>query len=294
VGIGLRQPHFETWLARRPPLGFVEVHSENFFAEGGATLALLDAVRASHPVSLHGVGLSLGSACGLDMRHLAQLNRLVERVSPVRVSDHACFARVAQPGQAAVHASDLLPIAFNPGSLAIMVSQVGQVQDRLKRPILVENLSASFQAGGDTVAEVDFLISLCRRSGCQLLLDLHNLMVSGLNRARAAAWPQGSLSRPVAEARALQEALTFVHALPPGMVGELHLAGCDWPVDPGEPVVDDHSQHVSPACWQLYEATLAHLGPIPTLIEWDTDLPPLDALLAEAALAAQRMSQVPA
>lgn len=294
MGIGLRQPHYEPWLAQRPPLGFVEVHSENFFAEGGATLALLDTVRASHPVSLHGVGLSLGSACGLDGQHLAQLARLVDRVEPVRVSDHACFARMALPGQAPVHASDLLPLAFTPGSLAIMVSQVGQVQDRLKRPILVENLSASFQPEGDTLAEVDFLISLCQHSGCQLLLDLHNLMVSGLNRARAAAWPEGHLSRQAAEAQALKEALAFVRALPPNLAGELHLAGCGWPADPGEPVVDDHSQRVSPACWQLYEAALAHLGPTPTLIEWDTDLPPLETLLAEAAQATQRMNPVPA
>ncbi|WP_290871794.1 DUF692 domain-containing protein [Aquabacterium sp.] len=294
VGIGLRAPHHAEWLARRPPMGFVEVHSENFFAEGGATLALLDAVRASHPVSLHGVGLSLGSACGLDAQHLARLARLVARCEPVRVSDHACFARVARPGGAPVHTADLLPLAFNDTTLSLLCEHVEQVQDHLKRPLLVENISTCLPPQGDTMSEAAFLVALTRRTGCQLLLDLNNLRVNGLNRARFAHPEAGALpmSPAEAEAWALREALAWVHTLPPGCVGELHLAGCPAPDDPCQAVVDDHSQRVGESVWALYEATLRHLGPLPTLVEWDTALPPLDTLLAEADLADQRMAAV--
>lgn len=290
VGIGLRAPHHAEWLARRPPLGFVEVHSENFFAEGGATLALLDAVRSTHPVSLHGVGLSLGSACGLDEAHLARLARLVARCEPVRVSDHACFARVTRPDGTTVHAADLLPLAHNEASLALLCDNVARVQDRLQRPLLVENISTCLPPQGDTMSEQAFLVALVRRTGCQLLLDLNNLRVNGLNRARFARHSPNAppLSASQAEAWALREALAFVHDLPPGCVGELHLAGCPQPDDPTQPVVDDHSQRVGDGVWTLYEAALRHLGPMPTLIEWDAALPSLDTLLAEAEEAARR------
>ena len=143
VGIGLRQPHYAPVLDDLPALGFLEAHSENFFADGGAALAVLHQAREHYPVSLHGVGLALGSAAGLDPWHLDRLERLVQRIEPVRVSDHACFARaVPAGGGAAVHANDLLPVAFNEAALAIMASNVEQVQERLRRRILVENLSA--------------------------------------------------------------------------------------------------------------------------------------------------------
>jgi uncharacterized protein len=144
IGIGLRQPHYAQLLNDTPALGFVEVHSENFFADGGAALAVLHQARASYPISLHGVGLALGSAAGLDPWHLDRLERLVQRIEPLRVSDHACFARAPlHAGGAVVHGSDLLPIAFTPASLDIMVRQVAEVQERLRRPIAVENLSAT-------------------------------------------------------------------------------------------------------------------------------------------------------
>ena len=178
VGVGLRPPHLDELMSLRPPLGFLEVHSENHFADGGASVASLEAVRAHYPISLHGVGLSLGSACGLDEAHLMQLARLVERIDPVRVSDHACFARApgpAGPGAlpAVRHASDLLPVAFTEASLDILVRQVQQVQERLRRPILVENLTAYIAYEDDAIPEVEFLMALSRRSGCQLLLDLN-------------------------------------------------------------------------------------------------------------------------
>lgn len=265
VGLGWRQAHYGSLLEQRPALGFIEVHAENFFAEGGATLAVLEAGREAYALSLHGVGLGLGSASGLDGWHLERLARLVERFEPALVSDHACFARVAS----GAHASDLLPVPFNEASLAVMVSHVQQVQDRLRRPLLVENISAYLAWDSDTMAEPAFFNELCRRSGCGLLLDLNNLMVNSRNRGDSPA-------------TAVQSAQAWVAALQPGIVGEIHLAGhCDL----GDVVIDDHGSRVSDELWQLYEHTLRRLGLVPTLIEWDTDVPALEVLLDEVARA---------
>jgi uncharacterized protein (UPF0276 family) len=278
VGIGLRQPHYAPVLDDRPALAFVEVHSENFFADGGAALAVLRQAREHYPVSLHGVGLALGSATGLDPWHLDRLERLVQRIEPVRVSDHACFARAALTGgDTPVHANDLLPIAFNEAALAIIASNVEQVQERLRRPILVENLSAyvSFAGEpGDELAEPAFFAALCRRSGCAMLLDVNNLMVNALNRRE---------TDPLAACK------RFVDALPPGIVGEIHLAGYD---ASGDIVIDDHGSRVRPDVWALYEHALRRFGAVPTLVEWDTAVPPLEVLLDEAQRAARTMSAV--
>lgn len=296
IGIGLRQPHAQSLMAQRPALGFVEVHSENFFAEGGSAIQALLAVRAHYPVSLHGVGLSLGSASGVDEGHLSRLASLVEQVAPVRVSDHASFAHVRPAGAhtpGAVHASDLLPLAFTQASQDVLVANIQRVQDRLRRPILIENLSAYMAYEDDQIPEIEFLIQTCRRSGCQLLLDLNNLLVNGLNRARRLHWQHEPGSEPDRD-RAIQQAraetLDFVWSLPPGMVGQIHLAGFRWPERPDQLVIDDHSQRISPAVWDAYDMALNHLGEVPTLIEWDVDLPPLAVLLDEARLAADVIS----
>ncbi len=275
VGIGLRQPHYAALFETLPPLGFVEVHSENFFADGGAALAVLRQARDHCPVSLHGVGLSLGSAAGLDPWHLDRLARLVERTEPVRVSDHACFARAAPAdGAPVLHANDLLPIAFTPAALDIMVANVQRVQERLGRAMLVENLSAYVSFTDDAMGEPEFLAQLCRRSGCGLLLDVNNLMVNALNTGAA---------DPLAACCA------YVDALPRGSIGEIHLAGY------GEAeglVIDDHGSRVRPGVWALYEHALRRVGPVPTLVEWDTDLPAFEQLLDEANHAAAIMARV--
>ncbi|HEY1128707.1 MAG TPA: DUF692 domain-containing protein [Roseateles sp.] len=262
VGIGWRQPHYDALLAQRPALDFIEVHSENFFADGGLALAVLDAGREAYPVSLHGVGLGLGSAAGLDAWHLERLARLVERVRPAWVSDHACFARVGS----GLHAADLLPIPFNDESLALLTRHVDAVQHRLGRPMLVENISAYVGWGEDTVAEPEFFNELTRRSGCGLLLDVNNLVVNARNAGLA----------PDAAARA---AMRWVDAIRPGSVGEIHLAGHAERED--GLVIDDHGSRVRDEVWRVYAHALARLGPLPTLIEWDTDVPELDVLLAE-------------
>jgi uncharacterized protein (UPF0276 family) len=267
TGIGLRQPHYAGLLQHRPRLGFVEVHSENFFAEGGAALAVLHQVREHYPVSLHGVGLSLGSAAGLDPWHLDRLAALVARIDPVRVSDHASFARAPlRAGQPPVHGNDLLPIAFTEASLAIMSANVAQVQDRLKRPILVENLSAYLAWADDAWAEPDFFNELARRTGCGLLLDVNNLVVNALNERRDAA----------------AAASEWVDRIDPAAVGEIHLAGYK---DMGDIVIDDHGSRVHEPVWQVYRHAIGRLGAVPSLMEWDTDVPALDVLLDEAALA---------
>lgn len=266
MGIGWRQPHYEALLAERPALGFIEVHSENFFADGGLTLAVLEAGREAYPVSLHGVGLGLASAAGLDGWHLDRLERLARRVQPNWVSDHACFARVGS----GLHAADLLPIPFNDESLALMVRHVDEVQQRLGRRMLVENISAYVGWAGDTLAEPEFFNELTRRSGCGLLLDVNNLFVNARNDG-------------LVPDDAAREAMRWVDAIRPGSVGEIHLAGhCER--DDGL-VIDDHGSRVREGVWRVYEHAIRRFGPVPTLIEWDTDVPDLGVLLGEAARA---------
>jgi uncharacterized protein (UPF0276 family) len=270
TGIGLRQPHAALLRQQLPPLGFLEVHSENHFAPGGAARAVLAGLRQDYAVSLHGVGLSLGSACGLDAWHLDRLAELVVQVEPVRVSDHASFARV-DPGQGVPvwHGADLLPIAFTEAALAIMVRNVHQVQERLRRPILVENLSAYLGWADDGLAEPEFFNELARRTGCGVLLDVNNLVVNALNA-------------DADEATAVHRACAWVDRLVPGLAGEIHLAGY---AETDTLVIDDHGSRVRPPVWQVYAHALHRHGPVPTLIEWDTDLPALEVLLDEAAKA---------
>jgi len=264
VGIGWRQPHYGELIERRPALGFIEVHSENFFGDGGAALAVLERGRELYDVSLHGVGLALGSAVGLDAWHLDRLAALVERIEPVRVSDHACFARAPlQQGEPPVHGADLLPIAFTRESLDIMARNVEQVQQRLRRPIVLENLSAYLRWADDAIDEAQFFNELAQRTGCGVLLDLNNLVVNALNDG----------ADPVAYS------CRFVDAIAARHVAEIHLAGFN---ARGPVVIDDHGSRVHAPVWQLLRHAVQRLGPRPTLIEWDTDIPALDVLLDEA------------
>mgnify|MGYP006143114769 CR=1 FL=1 len=278
VGIGWRHPHYAALLEQQPALGFIEVHSENFFAPGGAALAVLREGREHYPVSLHGVGLSLGSACGIDEWHLDQLAALVAEIEPVRVSDHACFARGSLSSQPehAVHAADLLPTPFTREALDVFCANVQQVQDHLRREIAVENLSSYLRWRCDEMDEPAFLCELVRRTGCTLLLDINNLVVNALNDQR---WGMGG--DPAAAARA------WIDRLPAGIVAEFHLAGH---TDAGDIVIDDHGSPVPPAVWSLYRHAVQRLGPVPALIEWDTDLPPFEVLMAQA-LEADRIQQ---
>lgn len=286
VGIGWRHPHYAELLERRPALAFLEVHSENFFAPGGAALAVLEQGRAHYPISLHGVGLSLGSALGLDSWHLDQLARLVQRIDPVRVSDHACFARGSFQGNV-VHAADLLPIPFTTEALDVLCTHVNQVQDRLQRVFLVENLSAylrwNVSAAERVWMEAEFLTTLARRTGCQLLVDVNNIYVNALN----AQIRFGETVDPVQSCR------DWLNAIPADVVGELHLAGhCHVSDEHGDIVVDDHGSRVCNTVWDLYRHAIVRFGAVPTLIEWDTDVPVLDVLLDEAEHARSHAASV--
>jgi uncharacterized protein (UPF0276 family) len=276
VGIGWRHPHYGEVLETLPSLAFLEVHTENFFGAGGAALAVLEQGRTHYPVSLHGVGLGLGSVVGVDPWHLERLAALVQRVEPWLVSDHACFARAPLAGRpAAVHAADLLPIPFSREALDVLCRNVQQVQERLRRPLLVENLSSYLECPGQEMDEAQFLGELARRSGCRLLLDVNNLYVNARNAAL-----RGEADDPLTAVR------RTIEALDPAHVGEIHLAGHTEVMDAGtRMVIDDHGSRVCDEVWALYAHACERLGPVPTLMEWDTDVPALSVLLDEAARA---------
>jgi uncharacterized protein (UPF0276 family) len=263
VGIGWRHPHYAALLEQQPALDFIEVHSENYFAPGGAALAVLREGRGLYPVSLHGVGLSLGSAVGIDPWHLDQLARLVNDIEPVRVSDHASFARGASH-----HAADLLPVPMSLAALDAMCANVSVVQDRLQRTIAVENLSAYVSWRVADMDETDFLNALAQRTGCQLLVDVNNIWVNALN-----AELRGETEDPMGDCQ------RWIDSIQPQHVAEMHLAGH---VHCGDIVIDDHGSRVRDAVWSLFDHANGRFGAIPTLIEWDTDLPDLQVLLDEA------------
>jgi uncharacterized protein len=270
VGIGWRHAHYAQLLQELPALDFIEVHSENFFAPGGAALAVLHQGREHYPVSLHGVGLSLGSASGIDAWHLDQLARLVDTIDPVRISDHASFARGPNPASHSetLHAADLLPTPMSEAALNAMCANVQQVQERLRRPIAVENLSAYVQWRHPEMDEPTFLNALAQRTGCQLLVDVNNIYVNALN-----AQLRGDESDPLDACR------QWLNAIHPAHVAEMHLAGH---VHCGDIVIDNHGSRVQDDVWALYCHAVQRFGAVPTLIEWDTDVPDLSVLLAEA------------
>ena len=260
AGIGLRAPHTRELLASRPDVGWVEVHSENFFG-GGAPLATLLQVRAHYPVSLHGVGMGLASADALDPKHLEALRRLCDAVEPAAVSEHLSWNRAD-----GMVFNDLLPFPYTRQALAHVASRVHQAQEALGRPLLVENLSAYLSFGNSEMTEGEFLGALARRTGCGLLLDLQNLNVNAVNLGT--------------------DVRAHLAALPAERVMEYHLAGAS----PQEGCrVDTHDAPVDEATWALYELALERIGPRPTLVEWDQDLPPLPVLLAEARKARDRL-----
>ena len=257
----MRARHYGEFLGARPEIGWVEVHSENYFGAGGYDRHVLERVRADYAVSLHGVGLGLGSAQGFSARHLARLADLAAWIEPAFVSEHLCWG--AAGGR---HFNDLLPLPCSREALVLAAGRVEVVQDALRRRILVENVSAYVEPEGGEMQETEFLAELARRTGCGVLLDVNNLYVNQVNLNR--------------------DALQAIHAVPQDCVGEIHLAGH---LPRGELLIDHHGDRVAEAVWLLYEAALERFGPVPTLIEWDTDIPPLAVLLDEAAKAAARM-----
>ncbi|GAB5470851.1 MAG: hypothetical protein Kilf2KO_38810 [Rhodospirillales bacterium] len=248
-------------LERRPPLGFLEVHSENYMSAGGPRRRALFDLRRDYQVSLHGVALSLGSAEGLSEAHLERLVGLVADYQPCLVSEHLAWSVTN-----ATYLNDLLPLPYTEESLALVVRNVTRAQERLGRKILVENPSSYLAFAASSIPEPEFLAELTRRSGCGLLLDVNNVYVTAQNHGL--------------------DAEAYIAALPGAAVGEIHLAGHRrHELAQGSLLIDEHGSEVCDAVWALYRFTLAHLGARPTLVEWDNDLPPLPTLLGQAARA---------
>ncbi|MCD6040500.1 MAG: hypothetical protein K0R40_103 [Burkholderiales bacterium] len=265
AGIGLRAAHYAEMLEGRPHVGWLEVHSENYFGAGGKPLDCLERLRAHYPVSLHGVGLSLGSTDPLDLTHLAKLKALIERVEPGLVSEHLSWGSVG--GR---YFNDLLPLPYIEEALRHFSRRVSQAQEFLGRRILIENPSSYLQFAESTIPEAEFLREVARATGCGILLDINNIYVSAFNNGL--------------------DARRYLDLIPSRCLAEIHLAGHTRAGSGrNEILIDTHSAPVSDPVWSLYARALERFGPVPTLIEWDAELPALDTLLAEAGRAQSLM-----
>ncbi|PWC40394.1 DUF692 domain-containing protein [Azospirillum sp. TSO22-1] len=261
AGIGLRHRHVAEFLTSRPHVAWIEVHSETYLAAGGPRLRALEAIRRDYPLSCHGVGLSLGSAEGVAPDHLARLGVLYDRLEPELVSDHLAWSVTD-----GTYLNDLLPLPYTEESLEIVRCNVERTQEALGRRILVENPSRYLGFAQSVIPEWEFLAELAARTGCGLLLDVNNVYVSARNLGFDAA--------------------SFLAEIPAGAVDEIHIAGhAVHETGSGTLLIDDHGDVVADAVWALLASTLRRIGPRPVLVEWDTRVPALPVLLAEAARA---------
>jgi len=272
IGVGLRHEHYDDALNTPANIDFIEVHAENFFAEGGASYQLFNDICQKYSVSLHATSLGLGSASQIPLKQINQLNTLIKRCDPILVSDHACFSWADINGNH-VHGGDLLPVPFNEESLNLMAANVLRVQRVLGRKILIENLSAYIELPGSIYSESEFLVKLCELTQCKLLIDLNNLVVNATNHAL--------LSGTGEKLNVVEYAKQWLENIPKDIVGEFHLAGCTPAVD-NQLMIDDHSRPVSINTWAIYHFALIRFGAVPTLIEWDENLPLWETLMAEA------------
>ncbi|NBB83118.1 MAG: DUF692 family protein [Alphaproteobacteria bacterium] len=261
AGIGLRHPHVPDVLSHPPAVGWIEVHSENYLSDGGARRAALERIRRDFPLSCHGVGLSLGSAEGLDRDHLRALRGLFDRFEPGLVSEHVAWS--VQGGR---YLNDLLPLPYTEEALAVLARNIETAQEAFGRQILVENPSSYVAFAQSTLPEWEFMAEVVRRTGCGLLLDVNNIHVSAVNHGF--------------------DAETYLDAVPLDAVQEIHVAGHTMKrIGDATLLIDDHGSPVPEPVWQLLTGALDRLGPMPILVEWDTALPELPVLLAEAAKA---------
>jgi uncharacterized protein (UPF0276 family) len=265
VGVGLRHPHFTDILTLPKQVDFVEVHSENFFGEGGAALSVLTQVRERYPVSLHSTSMGLGSEQHVPMHYLERLKQLTQKIDPLLMSEHACFTWGQQQGQL-IHSGDLLPIAHTQKTLTKMCEQVDKVQEFLGRQLIIENVSAYVKFDNSYLCEAEFLAQLYQRTGAKILLDINNIAVNSLN------FEGGDIQQSVSD---------YINQLPVSSVAQIHLAGCSTAL-PGELTIDDHACPVSNDVWLGYQQALTRFGAVPTLIEWDSDLPEWSVLINEA------------
>ncbi|KGE65410.1 MULTISPECIES: DUF692 domain-containing protein [Pseudomonas] len=271
AGLGLKHEHFLEVLETSPDIGFFEVHAENYMVAGGPFHHYLGLIREQYPLSLHGVGLSIGGEDPLDREHLARLAALIERYQPHSFSEHLAWS-----SHGPVFLNDLLPLAYDSATLQRVCEHVDQVQSTLKRPMLLENPSTYLQFQRSTLDETNFISEVIRRTGCGLLLDVNNVYVSCINHQR--------------------DPLAYLDALPLHAVGEIHLAGFAEDTDSlgDRLLIDDHGAPIDNAVWQLYEKVLTQVGSVATLIERDNQVPAFSVLLAEAQQAEWHLSKVKA
>lgn len=262
AGVGLKPAHYRTILESRPQIGFFEVHAENYMGEGGPPHRYLSEIRGRYPLSLHGVGLSIGAAGPLDQTHLRRLAELARRYQPALVSEHLAWS-----SHGTVFLNDLLPVPYTAETLARVCEHIEQVQETLARQMLLENPATYVAFAGNTWSETDFLAEVARRSGCALLLDVNNAYVAAINQG----WS------PV----------RYLQTLPLAEVRQIHLAGHAAAADARDRplLIDSHDRPVCEIVWQLYRSVIGQLGPVPTLIEWDQHLPAWDVLLRQAVQA---------
>ena len=263
AGVGFKAEHAKDIFGTAPSVGWFEIHPENYMVAGGPRLAMLEELCGQYPVSMHGVGLSLGGGEALNARHLDDLKRLVDRFNPAMVSEH-----IAWSSHEGLYMADLLPTPMTKTSLDQLVEAIETVQDHIGRPILIENPTSYMALPQNSIPELDFITEAARRSGCGLLIDVNNVFISAHNLGF--------------------DAREFMDAVPADLVGEIHLAGHERDANPDDDVlIDTHSRPVSDPVWALFARFIDRIGPHPTLIEWDNDVPEWSVLKAEAMLADQ-------
>jgi uncharacterized protein len=256
-GLGLRKEHYQAFLETTVPVDFVEVISENFMVAGGQPRHILRQVRERHPVALHGVSLSIGSADGVDREYLRRLKALVDEIEPLFVSDHLSWSRIGR-----FNSHDLLPVPYTEEALRIVCDNIGMAQDVIGRPMLFENPSSYLAFEGADMTEWEFIAAMATRTGCDLLLDVNNIFVSATNHGF--------------------DALAFLDGIPAGSVRQIHLAGHS---QGHERLIDTHDSPVCDAVWSLYAQAIHRVGPVATMVERDGNIPPLSELLDELSIA---------
>ena len=268
AGVGFKGEHAETVRGDRPDIGWFEVHPENYMVAGGPRLAVLEELRGNYPLSLHGVGLSLGGAERVDADHLGRLRELADRFDPGSISEH-----IAWSAHGGMWFADLLPPSLSRAGLDRLCDNIDETQEALGRAILIENPANYLVPPDRDMDEVAFIVETARRTGCGLLVDVNNVYVSAENVGI--------------------DADAYIDAVPADLIGEIHLAGFTVDEHAGERLlIDSHGAAVDDAVWRLYDRLIARIGPRPTLVEWDKDIPHWDVLYAEAVEAETRLARL--
>ncbi len=264
VGIGLRSPHYMDIERHKPAVPWFEVLIDNYLNKGGAARQHLHAIRQDYPITFHGVSMSLGSADPVNKDYLAALKLALLEFEPVHISDHLCWSSIN-----GLYSHDLLPLPYIKNAVQHVVDRIQQVQDILQQQILIENVSSYLQYSISAMEEWEFLVDIAERADCYILLDINNIHVSACNQDF--------------------DPVHYLNAIPIEHVREMHLAGYE---DQGTHLLDTHSEAVHPPVWELYEQALHRFGPVPTLIEWDNDIPEFSVLQQEAHTASEIMRKV--